>query len=200
MLKCMLFLFVLAMWPSGVLASEDDPSPIDAAVAKVIAAYQAKSAMTVDTTLTLVLDTEKISETFSTRFDSDGDLEVTTPNFNCISDDGYISVTISGLDAVVLRRPVGEGPAKTMAAIFRTDEVVPWDVALRFQKTPGDWISRMTFGLMPDSSFTGVSTGVMPGDDAPAMVLEITSSRGAGQLYVDPDSGLVHALVALISN
>lgn len=202
MKKCTLSVSILAlsMLSSVALASEDASPSLDAAVAKVIAAYQTTSAMTVDTTLTLKLDTEKINETFSTRFDAEGGLEITTPNFTFVADDGYVFVTISGLDNVVLRRPIGEGPAKTMASIFGTDEVVPWDVALRLQKAPADWISRMTFGLMPECSFTSVESGTMPGSDMPTTVLEITSSRGSGRLYTDPTSGVIHSLVASITN
>jgi len=169
---------------------------VDQVIAGVTKAYKAPGAMTVTSSMKIEFGGEQMEEGFGSRFDSKGNMELDLPNLEVIALDGYVYVTIEGVDAAYLKRPVGDGVARTLTDIFGAPEVVPWDVALRTQQDPGDWVGHMTYGLLQGATFTGVSEGENPTTGKPAVVLEVTSSTGSGNLYIDPNTMFVNAFNA----
>ena len=193
---------VVAAISGHVMAFEVDSEAVKALEAKITEAYKADRAMVVTSEVSIELGGQKDQESVTTRFGADGAKEIVTPNFDVVALDGYFYMTIRGVDDFYLRRPLGDGVAKTMSDVFMTADVVPWVISLRGGDPPASWISQMTFGLFPEATVTGVSTATREVDGVPmdVDVLELTSARGAGALEVSSETGLIQTLKAAVSS
>ncbi len=188
-MNCIKFCTVPAVLALSLVSSTTTAAmDVDQVVAGMTKAYKAPGAMTVTSSMKIEFGGEQMEEGFSSRFDGKGNIQLDLPNLEVVALDGYVYVTIQGVDDAYLKRPVGDGVGKTLTDIFGAPEVVPWDLVLRTKDDPGDWVGHMTYGLVQGAEFTGVSEGKNPANGASSTIVEVTSSTGSGNLYIDPDT------------
>ena len=184
------------------MAFEVDADAVKAIEQKVTDAYTAKQAMVVQSAVSIELSGQKNQEEVTTRFAADGDVEIIAPNFTVVAQDGYFYMTIRGVDGFYLRRPLGDGVAKTMADVFMTEDVVPCVLQVRAGGEISSWVPQMTFGLFPEPTITGLTTEEhdIDGVKTTMDVIEMTSARGAGILWIAQATGLIHSMQAAVSS